>query len=80
MTEYLTCAQYSERYQKNPQEVRRMCAAGKIPAKKVGRVWRIAEDCRSTKLDYMEIDELRREVAELKKWKEEVCRVFSMGM
>lgn len=80
MTEYLTVAQYAERYGKNPQDVRRLCASGKLPAKKVGTLWRIPDDPPGGRYLADEVEKLRREVAELREWKECVCTVFSAGL
>lgn len=37
----LTVEQAAERWQMNPEVVRRLCAKGSIKAFKVGKVWRI---------------------------------------
>lgn len=79
MAEYLTTAQYAGRYGVDVQTVRRMCERGELPCKKIGSVWRIADDPlggRASGID-AELAELRREVADLRDWKESVCHVFS---
>jgi excisionase family DNA binding protein len=40
--EYLTPEQVAEKLQMNPSVVRRMLAAGKLPGKRVGRIWRVS--------------------------------------
>lgn len=79
MAEYLTCAQYAERYGVAVQSVRRMCERGDLPAAKVGRVWRIADSPPGgmASAKDAEIAALRRDVAALIDWKESVCKVFS---
>lgn len=79
MAEYLSAVQYAERYGLSDQSVRRMCERGALPAVKVGRVWRIADDPpggRASGVD-VEVAELRREVAALREWKEGLCKALS---
>lgn len=40
--EYLTPDQVAEKLQMNPSVVRRMLASGKLPGKRVGRIWRVS--------------------------------------
>jgi excisionase family DNA binding protein len=40
--EYLTPEQVAEKLQMNARVVRRMLSAGKLPGKRVGRIWRIS--------------------------------------
>jgi excisionase family DNA binding protein len=40
--EYLTPAQVAEKLQMNARVVRRMLAEGKLPGKRVGRIWRVS--------------------------------------
>jgi len=40
--EYLTPEQVAEKLQMNPRVVRRMLADGKIPGRRVGRIWRVS--------------------------------------
>lgn len=79
MAECLTTAQYAERYGIDVQTVRRMCERGEVPCKKIGSVWRIADDPPGGRASGVEaeLEELRREVAALREWKESVCHVFS---
>lgn len=79
MTEYLTTAQHAERYGIDVQTVRRMCERGELPAKKIGSVWRIADDPPGGRASGVEAElaEMRREIAALREWKESVCTVFS---
>jgi excisionase family DNA binding protein len=42
--EYLTPEQVAEKLQMNPGVVRRMLAAGKLPGRRVGRIWRVPSD------------------------------------
>lgn len=39
--DYLTPDQVAEKLQMNADVVRRMLAAGKLPGKRVGRIWRV---------------------------------------
>jgi len=39
--EWMTVAEYAERYRVSPQTVRNLCRQRKIPAVKVGRLFRI---------------------------------------
>lgn len=39
--EVMTIEQAAERWQLNPEALRLMCRKGKVPAFKVGKVWRI---------------------------------------
>lgn len=41
-SEYLTPEQVAEKLQMNARVVRRMLASGKIPGKRVGRIWRVS--------------------------------------
>lgn len=77
--EYMTVAQYAERYGLSDQAVRRMCARRAISATKVGGVWRIADDPpggRASDVD-AELAAMRREVSALREWKESLCRALS---
>jgi excisionase family DNA binding protein len=40
--DYLTPEQAADKLQMNPRVVRRMLGAGKLPGKRVGRIWRIS--------------------------------------
>ena len=82
MAEYLTTAQHAERYGIDVQTVRRMCERGELPAKKIGSVWRIADDPPGGRAagEETEMARLRREVAALAEWKEKVCEVFSLAL
>jgi excisionase family DNA binding protein len=40
---YLTPEQVAERLQVNKVTVYRLCRSGKLPAKKIGKTWRISE-------------------------------------
>jgi excisionase family DNA binding protein len=40
--EYLTAAQAAAKLQMNARVVRRMLADGKLPGKRVGRIWRVS--------------------------------------
>lgn len=82
MAEYLTTAQYAERYGIDVQTVRRLCERGKLRASKVGSVWRIADDPPGGRAseDETEIERLRRDVAALVEWKERMCEVFSAAL
>lgn len=73
---YLTTAAYAERYGLNVQSVRRMCERGDVRAVKVGSVWRIA-DGREGPTEEDEMDSLRRDVAELKEWRDRLCSVLA---
>lgn len=69
MTEILTTAQYAERYGLNEQAVRRMCVRGELPAKKVGSVWRIADEPPGADAEREEaLAEMRRDLDEIKAW------------
>ena len=43
MTTYLTTDEAAERFRETPATIARRCAAGKIPASRIGRRWLIAE-------------------------------------
>lgn len=43
MTRYLTTEEAAERTSETPATIMRRCAAGLIPAAKIGNKWRIAE-------------------------------------
>jgi len=40
--EYLTPEQVAEKLQMNARVVRRMLSAGRLPGKRVGRIWRVS--------------------------------------
>jgi excisionase family DNA binding protein len=40
--EYLTPEQVAEKLQMNARVVRRMLSTGKLPGKRVGRIWRVS--------------------------------------
>jgi excisionase family DNA binding protein len=40
--DYLTPEQVAEKLQMNARVVRRMLSAGKLPGKRVGRIWRVS--------------------------------------
>jgi excisionase family DNA binding protein len=40
--EYLTPEQVAEKLQMNARVVRRLLSAGKLPGKRVGRIWRVS--------------------------------------
>lgn len=79
MAEYLTTAQYAERYGLNEQSVRRMCERQTLPAVKLGRVWRIADEPPGGRASGIEaqVAEMRREIAALREWKESLCKALS---
>lgn len=40
--DYMTPEQVAEKLQMNPRVIRRMLASGKLPGKRVGRIWRVS--------------------------------------